>query len=127
MTISSWNVNSVRARIENIKEYIKKFSPDVLMMQEINNLLINLEILPQEYLMITTSSKVKVQNSIKPMILKIKLIHHQHKLKVKQVNLILEKKVTDLLKLLQILCSLNQLVKLETLTREFIGEKTSLL
>ena len=33
--ISSWNVNSVRARIENIKEYIKKFSPDVLMMQEI--------------------------------------------------------------------------------------------
>ena len=26
MIISSWNVNSVRARIENIKEYIKKFS-----------------------------------------------------------------------------------------------------
>ena len=35
MIISSWDVNSVRARIENIKEYIKKFSPDVLMMQEI--------------------------------------------------------------------------------------------
>ena len=35
MIISSRNVNSVRARIENIKEYIKKFSPDVLMMQEI--------------------------------------------------------------------------------------------
>ena len=35
MIISSWNVNSVRARIENIKEYIRKFSPDVLMMQEI--------------------------------------------------------------------------------------------
>ena len=35
MIISSWNVNSVRARIENIKEYIKKFSPDLLMMQEI--------------------------------------------------------------------------------------------
>ena len=35
MLISSWNVNSVRARIENIKEYIKKFSPEVLMMQEI--------------------------------------------------------------------------------------------
>ena len=35
MIISSWNVNSVRARIENIKEYIKKFSPEVLMMQEI--------------------------------------------------------------------------------------------
>jgi len=35
MLISSWNVNSVRARIENIKEYIKKFSPDIIMMQEI--------------------------------------------------------------------------------------------
>ncbi len=35
MIISSWNVNSVRARINNIKEYLKKYSPDVLMMQEI--------------------------------------------------------------------------------------------
>ena len=35
MLISSWNVNSVRARIENIKEYIKKFSPDIIMIQEI--------------------------------------------------------------------------------------------
>ena len=35
MIISSWNVNSVRARIENINYYLKKFSPDVLMMQEI--------------------------------------------------------------------------------------------
>ena len=35
MLISSWNVNSVRARIENIKEYLKKFSPDIMMMQEI--------------------------------------------------------------------------------------------
>ena len=35
MLISSWNVNSVRARIENIKEYLKKFSPDLVMMQEI--------------------------------------------------------------------------------------------
>ena len=35
MIISSWNVNSVRARIENIKEYLKKFSPEILMMQEI--------------------------------------------------------------------------------------------
>ena len=35
MLISSWNVNSVRARIENIREYIKKFSPDIVMMQEI--------------------------------------------------------------------------------------------
>ena len=35
MIISAWNVKSIRARIENIKEYIKKFRPDVLMMQEI--------------------------------------------------------------------------------------------
>ena len=35
MIISSWNVNSVRARIENINEYLKKVSPDILMMQEI--------------------------------------------------------------------------------------------
>ena len=35
MLISSWNVNSVRARIENIKVYLKKFSPDIMMMQEI--------------------------------------------------------------------------------------------
>ena len=35
MIISSWNVNSVRARINNIKEYLKKSSPDIVMMQEI--------------------------------------------------------------------------------------------
>ena len=35
MFISSWNVNSVRARIENIKNYLVKYKPDILMMQEI--------------------------------------------------------------------------------------------
>ena len=35
MIITSWNVNSVRARVENIKEYLQKFSPDIVMMQEI--------------------------------------------------------------------------------------------
>jgi len=35
MLISSWNVNSVRARIKNIKSYLLKYKPDVLMMQEI--------------------------------------------------------------------------------------------
>ena len=35
MIITSWNVNSVRARIDNIKDYLKKFSPDIVMMQEI--------------------------------------------------------------------------------------------
>jgi len=35
MKISSWNVNSVRARIENIINYLKTSNPDVLMIQEI--------------------------------------------------------------------------------------------
>jgi exodeoxyribonuclease-3 len=35
MIISSWNVNSVRARIENILIYLKSSKPDALMMQEI--------------------------------------------------------------------------------------------
>ncbi len=35
MKIISWNVNSVRARIENIKNYIKESAPDVLLLQEI--------------------------------------------------------------------------------------------
>ena len=35
MKIISWNVNSVRARIENIKHYIEDSEPDVLMLQEI--------------------------------------------------------------------------------------------
>ena len=35
MIISSWNVNSVRARIDNIKDYLKNSSPEILLMQEI--------------------------------------------------------------------------------------------
>jgi len=35
MKIISWNVNSVRARIENILNYIKDTKPDVLFLQEI--------------------------------------------------------------------------------------------
>ena len=35
MKIATWNVNSIRARIENVKEYLNKFSPDIMMMQEI--------------------------------------------------------------------------------------------
>ena len=35
MIIISWNVNSVRARIENIKDYIKDTTPDILLLQEI--------------------------------------------------------------------------------------------
>ncbi len=35
MKIVSWNVNSVRARINNIIEYIKENNPDILLLQEI--------------------------------------------------------------------------------------------
>ena len=35
MKIISWNVNSVRARIKNILDYIKEFKPDILFLQEI--------------------------------------------------------------------------------------------
>ena len=35
MKIISWNVNSVRARIENILNYIKDSQPDILFLQEI--------------------------------------------------------------------------------------------
>tara|TARA_B100001059_G_scaffold234269_1_gene276374 strand:+ start:219 stop:995 length:777 start_codon:yes stop_codon:yes gene_type:complete len=35
MKIISWNVNSVRARIENILDYIKDSKPDVMLLQEI--------------------------------------------------------------------------------------------
>ena len=35
MKIISWNVNSVRARITNILNYIKQSKPDILLIQEI--------------------------------------------------------------------------------------------
>jgi len=35
MKISSWNVNSVRARILNILDYLKDSNPDILLIQEI--------------------------------------------------------------------------------------------
>ena len=35
MKIISWNVNSVRARIDNITNYIKEDKPDILLLQEI--------------------------------------------------------------------------------------------
>ena len=35
MKICSWNVNSVRARILNILNYLKYSKPDILMIQEI--------------------------------------------------------------------------------------------
>ena len=41
MKIASWNVNSVRARIVNILEYLKKYKPDILFLQEIKTENIN--------------------------------------------------------------------------------------
>ena len=41
MKIISWNVNSVRARIENISNYIKESKPDILFLQEIKTEEIN--------------------------------------------------------------------------------------
>ena len=35
MKISSWNVNSVRARLINILNYLKTSRPDILLIQEI--------------------------------------------------------------------------------------------
>ncbi len=35
MKIISWNVNSVRARIDNVLDYIKDVKPDILLLQEI--------------------------------------------------------------------------------------------
>ena len=41
MKISSWNVNSVRARINNVIDYIKIEKPDILLLQEIKTEQIN--------------------------------------------------------------------------------------
>src|ERR1039457_5702523 len=35
MKIASWNVNSIRARLEHVKEWIKLREPDVLLLQEL--------------------------------------------------------------------------------------------
>jgi len=41
MKIVSWNVNSVRARLVNVVEYIKTYKPDILFLQEIKTENIN--------------------------------------------------------------------------------------
>ena len=41
MKISSWNVNSVRARIINILDYLSKDKPDIVFLQEIKTENIN--------------------------------------------------------------------------------------
>ena len=37
-TIATWNVNSVKARLEHVKRFLTKQSPDVLMIQELKGL-----------------------------------------------------------------------------------------
>ena len=41
MKIASWNVNSVRARILNVIQYIETYKPDILFLQEIKTENIN--------------------------------------------------------------------------------------
>ena len=41
MKIASWNVNSIRARIINVLDYLKKDKPDILFLQEIKTENIN--------------------------------------------------------------------------------------
>jgi exodeoxyribonuclease III len=41
MKIATWNVNSIRARIENVKSYVKKSDPDILLLQEIKTEIVN--------------------------------------------------------------------------------------
>jgi exodeoxyribonuclease-3 len=41
MKIASWNVNSVRARIVNVQDYLRKDKPDILFLQEIKTENIN--------------------------------------------------------------------------------------
>lgn len=38
MKIVSWNVNSIKARLEHVKKYLSEESPDVLMVQELKGL-----------------------------------------------------------------------------------------
>ena len=38
MKIVSWNVNSIKARLEHVKRYLEEESPDVLMIQELKGL-----------------------------------------------------------------------------------------
>ncbi len=41
MKITSWNVNSVRARLENVLSYLKDSKPDIIFLQEIKTEEIN--------------------------------------------------------------------------------------
>lgn len=38
MKITSWNVNSVHARLDHVRKYLEHYQPDILMMQELKTL-----------------------------------------------------------------------------------------
>ena len=105
MRISSWNVNSVRARLENILKYIKQSNPDILFLQEIKTEEINFpknkfeEIGYNSYVFgqksyngVAFLSKVKIKNIsidfIKDKKKQSRIITGEIKLKTKKVKLI---------------------------------------
>ena len=105
MKITSWNVNSVRARITNILEYIKDTLPDILFLQEIKT---QEESFPYEdfknvgyeshvfgqksYNGVAIISKVKIENLkkdfIKDDLNQARIISGEIRLKKKKINLI---------------------------------------
>ena len=105
MKIISWNVNSVRARITNILEYIKDTLPDILFLQEIKT---QEESFPYEdfknvgyeshvfgqksYNGVAIIAKVKIENLkkdfIKDDLNQARIISGEIRLKKKKINLI---------------------------------------
>ena len=105
MKIISWNVNSVRARINNILDYIKQSNPDILLLQEIKT---QDENFPYEdfkkigydshvfgqksYNGVAIISKVKIENLkkdfIKDDLNQARIISGEIKIKKKKINLI---------------------------------------
>ena len=60
MKIISWNVNSVRARIDNITNYIKDDKPDILLLQEIKTQDENFPYETVSYTHLTLPTKLEV-------------------------------------------------------------------
>ena len=105
MKIISWNVNSVRARITNILEYIKYTLPDILFLQEIKtqdesfpyedfkNVGYESHVFGQKsYNGVAIISKVKIENLkkdfIKDDLNQARVISGEIRLKKKKINLI---------------------------------------
>ena len=105
MKIISWNVNSVRARIDNILKYIKESNPDILLLQEIKTEKLNF---PKEsfkkagyesyvfgqksYNGVAFLSKIKISNTdtnfIKDELKQSRIITGDIKIKSKKIKLI---------------------------------------